>query len=218
MSAVYRFCTTNYFFRSSAAEFLDLTAKDLLQAALVSGDFKTVKAAFNCKDLDGRVKNILKQMQIATREVEGTPAERTSFRFRFLALRMWSGCSALFFTLNPHDIKTPLLLVFIDPVDSGCERISLDWNDAEMDKYYGEVLKDNPLRLHELAAKFPDAASRCVHAAFKMTLELLCNCLPSANMGGKVPFDLIPARCEPGIFGYILAYLGAVEPQMRCGG
>jgi hypothetical protein len=218
MSAIYRFCTTSYLFRSSADEFLGLTAKDIVQAALASGDFKTVQTAFQCKDLDGRVKSILKQMQIATREVEGTPAERSSFRFRFLALRMWSGCSALFFTLNPHDIKSPLLLVFIGPENSGCERISLDWNDGEMEKYYSECLKGNPLRLHELAVKFPDAASRCVHAAFKMTLEMLCNCVPSANTGNKVPFDLIPARCEPGIFGYVMAYFGAVEPQMRLSG
>ena len=170
------------------------------------------------KGLDSRVKNMLKQMHIATREVEGTPAERSTFRFRFLALRLWSGCSALFFTLNPHDIHTPLLLVFLDGdgVEHGCKKISLDWDDAQMRAYYDEVLKDNPLRLHELAARHPAAAAKCVRTTFKMTMEILCNCLPSASAHPeKMPFDLVAARCEAGIYSHIRAYFGAVEPQMR---
>ena len=52
-------------------------------------------------------------MEIALRRVEGSEAERDVLRFKFGALRLWTGCSLLFFTLNPHDIHSPLLVHFI---------------------------------------------------------------------------------------------------------
>jgi hypothetical protein len=40
--------------------------------------------------------------------VRGSEAEKDNLMPRFFGLRLWSGCSSLFFTLNPHDITVML--------------------------------------------------------------------------------------------------------------
>ena len=39
-----------------------------------------------------------------------------------LALQIYSGCSTLFFTLNPHDIRSPITLALTNHVDTHIER------------------------------------------------------------------------------------------------
>ena len=155
-------------------------------------------------------------MDIALRGVEGSETERQMFRFKFSVLRIWGGCSLLFLTVNPHDIQTPLLLVFTNGDNEEIERISLDWDDATMAAYYDRVKQGNSLRLHELAARRPDAAARCVHWTFNKVLQVLFNCAPAANVKPtQIHIDTIPARCEPGLAGYLGSYLSIVEPQQR---
>ena len=62
-------------------------------------------------------------MQVATRSVEGTESERDIFRFKFVALRIWNGCSLVFFTLNPHDNKSPLLVYFLGSAEEQIEEV-----------------------------------------------------------------------------------------------
>ena len=130
---------------------------------------------------------------------------------RFFALRLWSGCSSLFFTLNPHDIRSPLTISMIHEDTRLKREFSLDFTDAEVEEYMKDLLADNPRRLHELVANNPLAATRTFHWTVKLVIRTLFNC---ADCPGVVP-DGIAANEEPGIFGHVRAYLGIVEPQMR---
>ena len=42
----------------------------------------------------------------------------------------------VFLTLNPHDIKTPLMILFVHPERLDIKRVSLDWSDVDMRAYY----------------------------------------------------------------------------------
>ena len=118
--------------------------------------------------------------------------------------------------MNPHDIKNPLLLVFLGNQGIQVERISLDWDDTQMAAYYERVKKGNRHVLHEFATKYPAAAARCVHWTFDQMLQVLFNCAPAANVNAEAMHtDGIAARCEPGLANYLSSYLGIVEPQMR---
>ena len=98
----------------------------------------------------------------------------------------------------------------------GFRRLSLDWNDAEMARYYDEEKKGNALRFHKFAAAHPRACSRAVHETLRMVFEIFGNVASPANVpGGKQHWDLIAAKCEAGIWQYIQAYNGTVEPQAR---
>ena len=97
MLAVYHYVTTSRLFQSSMQDFETLTAKDFVTAALAAGECYTVRDALRKRNIDVKVKSVLKQMHIATRNVEATPAERAATRFKFLAMRIWNGCSFVFF-------------------------------------------------------------------------------------------------------------------------
>jgi len=216
MRAVYGYVVGNETFRRNAIHFDTLTATDFVTAALASGDCASVRDYMRKKNLDVKVKTVLKSMDIALRDVEGSEAERDSFRHKFFGMRVWNGCSVLFFTLNPHDIGSPMLVVYANADKTHLERICLDWDDQEMSEYYARAKQDNPLRFHEFAVRFPAAAAQCVHLTFRMTIELLFNCAPPANIKPKRQHaDGFPCKCEPGIYNFILGYLGIVEPQMR---
>ena len=124
---------------------------DFVRSALAAGDCENIRQALRKKNVNTVVKDILKSMDVALRGVEGSESERDIFRFKFIALHLWSGCSLLFWTLNPHDIKNPLLLVFLGNQGIQVERISLDWDDVEMAAYYERVKKGNRHVLRELA-------------------------------------------------------------------
>lgn len=216
MRAVHRYVTYNKTFHKHLLHYNTLTSTDFVAAALASGDCNSVRDLMRKQGVEFKVKVVLKSMEIALRDVEGTDAERTTFRFKFAAMRIWNGCSFLFFTLNPHDIHSPLLIVFADADNKHVERVSLDWEDEEMRAYYARAKAENPLRFHEFAVAHPAAAALCVHMTFRSTIELLFNCAPPANVKPESQHaDGFPCRCEPGILNYIAGYLGIVEPQMR---
>ena len=82
--------------------------------------------------------------------------------------------------------------------------------------YYNRHRANNALYFHELSATWPGAAAQCVHWTFRRTLTALFNVAEPANLKPqRQHVDGIPARCEPGLLGYVAGYLGIVEPQMR---
>ena len=91
----------NPFFQAEAEVLKEVTSEDLVAAALASGDCNSVRKLMQKKNLDGKVKVALQRMEIVQRRVEGSEADRSSCRFKFVAMRIWNGFSSLFFTLNP---------------------------------------------------------------------------------------------------------------------
>ncbi len=87
----------------------EVTATGLIQSALASGDFNSVREGLRKKNLDAPVQAVLKNLQICLRSVRGSEGERDALLYKFRAMHIWSGCSSLFFTLNPHDIRSPLI-------------------------------------------------------------------------------------------------------------
>ena len=73
-------------------------------------------------------------------------------------MRLWGGCSFLFSTLNPHDIHSPLLLLFSGGPGAPVERVSLDLRDEGMAGQEARARGGSSLGLHELAAAGSRAA------------------------------------------------------------
>ena len=117
----------------------------------------------------------------------------------------------MFFTLNPHDIRSPITMALIHGDLRLEKQFSLDMPDADTEAYFADFLKDQPRRLHEAVAANPLVATRCFH----WTVQLVIRCLFNCEVKPGVAMDSIPAYETPGIFGYVRAFLGVVEPQMR---
>ena len=96
-----------------------------MQACNRVGECYDVRAALRKDGLDKRCKDVLAQLQVAPRDEEGSPADHTALHFRFVATRVWCGCAFVFFTLNPHDNKTPLLIVCGNGGRYGFRRFSM---------------------------------------------------------------------------------------------
>ena len=199
------------FTEGDKANLASLTSSGLIAQALASGEVDSVRGALREKNLDATVREALKHMQLSQRRVRGSEAEKENLISKFSSLRIWSGCSSLFFTLNPHDIRSPMTISLLHSDARLEKKFSLDWDDGETEAYIENVLKDNPRRLHEAVAANPMAATRCFHRTVKLVLRTLFNCEASP---GKAA-DGIAAGEEPGLFGYVRGFLGVVEPQMR---
>ena len=196
----------------SALDADKLNAEQLMQQAMSSGECNSVSQALRQKNIkETSLKKSIEAMQMVQRRVRGSEAERESLRYKFMAMRVWGGCSSLFLTLNPHDIRSPLTIEFTSKEHFHIERFSLDWNDSTTDAYFSELLGANPRKLHQIAAQDPVATTRCFYTTVDLVLECLLGCAPR----GKCPADGIPAGEKPGIFGYVNGYMGAIEPQMR---
>ena len=98
---------------ANVAEIQKVTASGLVAHALSSGDVNSVRSLLKQKNLHGPLKQTFQKMQIIQRSVRGSEAEKDSIMPKFFGLRLWSGCSSLFFTLNPHDIRSPLTLLLV---------------------------------------------------------------------------------------------------------
>ena len=90
MWAVYRFVHSDTQFNRLAKDISTLKAADFLDAALQEGDFDCVKKALRKRNLNAPVKSVLQSIQVALRDVEGSEAERESFRLKLGALRLWN--------------------------------------------------------------------------------------------------------------------------------
>ena len=188
-----------------------LEASDLMKEALASGECNSVRELLRRKNLDGCLRTAVQTMKMIQRHVRGSEGEKDTLHLKFLAMRLWHGCSSLFFTLNPHDIRSPLTLSLCNAEHFGMKPFSLDLSDEATEAYLAALLKKNPRQLHEMAAQDPLAATRNFHYTVKMVLDKLFNCVAS----GKPFPDGIAGRCEPGVFGHVAGFLGVVEPQMR---
>ena len=98
---------------ANVAEIQKVTASGLVAHALSSGDVNSVRSLLKQKNLHGPLKQTFQRMQIIHRSVRGSEAEKDSIMPKFFGLRLWSGCSSLFFTLNPHDIRSPITLLLV---------------------------------------------------------------------------------------------------------
>ena len=123
MLAVHSYVQHSREFSSIGRDLQTLSPADFVVSALAAGECASIRAALRKKNIDVKVKNVLRSMQVATRSVEGTESERDIFRFKFVALRIWNGCSLVFFTLNPHDIKSPLLVSFLGSAEEQIEQV-----------------------------------------------------------------------------------------------
>ena len=96
MLEVASYVRNNKGFRRVMPELLDLSPKDMVMAALAAGEASSIRNALRQKNIGTRVKKVLRSMQVALRNVEGTESEREVLRFKLGALRLWTGCSLLF--------------------------------------------------------------------------------------------------------------------------
>ena len=115
----------------------ETTASDLVAHALASGDCNSVRDVLRRKKLDDKLRTTFHYMHMAQRRVHGSEAQRETIHFKFRAMRIWHGCSSLFFTLNPHDIRSPLTLALINGDHFHAERFSLDLSDEATEAYLG---------------------------------------------------------------------------------
>ena len=144
----------------------------------MSNDVESVRSVLRKRNLEKLVEGAFLAMRIVQRQVRGSEAEKDHLLPKFLGLRIWCGCSSLFLTLNPHDIRSPLSLIFLYlQNDVTFERkISLDWGDAETDAYIESLLKD---ALHEIGRKILhrliSSTNRRMHKGFPEMLTYLLN-------------------------------------------
>ena len=216
MLGVYHHVVRNPSFQKDAETIVSITPRDFLNAALAAGECRSIREALQKKNIDTKVKSVLRNMKWALRNVSGSEGEQEVLWMKFNAMRIWNGCSVIFWTLNPHDIWSPLLVVFANGTSWQRERISLDWSDQEMQRFYAEHKSLDALAFQKLAAQDPGAAAKAVHQTFRMALEILFNVAPAASVKKNALFaDGFACRCEPGFVGYVLSYLGGVEHQVR---
>ena len=188
-----------------------LTADGLVAHALSSGDVNSVKELLREKKLEKPIEKTFQQMQVIQRRVRGSEAEKDNLIPKFIAMRIHSGCSSLFFTLNPHDIRSPLTLSLLHGEGKIQKEFSLDFSDVEAEQYVTDLLGAHPRKLHYLVAQNPIVGTKCFHWTVKLVIRLLFNC--AATPGENA--DNIAANELPGVFGYVRAYFGVVEPQKR---
>ena len=125
---------------SDSAALRALQAEQLVANALASGEVNSVRAALRKKNVELPVRKALQQIQLSQRRVRGSEAEKDDLLPMFGALRLWSGCSSLFFTLNPHDIRSIVTLVLLQGGGRVEHQFSLDMRDAETDAYVRDFL------------------------------------------------------------------------------
>ena len=100
-----------------------VTATGLMANALASGDVNSVREALRKKNLEGPIQAAFQTMQRVQRTVRGSEAERDNLLPQFQAMRLWNGCSSLLFTLNPHDIRSPLTMICCMEIQSSRKKI-----------------------------------------------------------------------------------------------
>ena len=99
-------------FRENVEAIRSINAQDLLVAGFAAPEADAIRAVLRSNKVEARVKIVLKSMQAITASVEGTDAWRASFFFKFGAMRIWAGCHAIFFTLNPNDAGSAFTIMY----------------------------------------------------------------------------------------------------------
>jgi hypothetical protein len=140
-----------------------VSADDILNAAVASGDCATLRAILKRDGLADALKSTFRHMQASQRTVRGSEASKTSLQNKFTAVRLWSGCSSIFFTLNPY-ARQPLTLALCNGEHFHVQNFSLDLSDVDMTEFFAGVRQTRPRLLHEIAAQDPVAGVTCVYS------------------------------------------------------
>ena len=143
------------------ADLQALIAEGLFAAAMASGEVGSVRKLLQGSktNLEKPVKSAFLHLQAIQRQVAGSESEKDNLLPMFTALRIWSGCSSLFITLNPHDIRSPMTLLLLHGGETFHQEFSLDFSDTATEEYMRAFLRDDPRRLHRLVASDPLAAT-----------------------------------------------------------
>lgn len=110
--------------RLSAADarvMAEVAARDFVSEAPASGDCESLSKLLPRKGLDDKLRSTIRSMESALRNMRGSEAEKLSLRSKFMPMHVWNGCSSLFFTLTPHDIRSPVTLLLTDAKQLGVE-------------------------------------------------------------------------------------------------
>ncbi len=140
-----------------------VSAIHIVSAAVASGDCKTLRGILRKDGLDDALKRTLRHMQAAQRTVRGSEASKTSMQNKFTSVRLWSGCSSIFFTLNPY-ARQPLTLALCNGEHFHVQKFSLDLSDVDMTEFFAGVRQTRPRLSHEIAAQDPVAGVTCVYS------------------------------------------------------
>ena len=182
ISAVEILMKTRTLSPSQLGELETLTADGLVAHALASGDVHSVRDLLRRKNLEAPLRLAFSTMQMIQRRVRGSDSEKDGLIPQFLAMRVWGGCSSLFFTLNPHDIRSPLTMKLLQGPQTHSAHFSLDCSDAEGEEYMKSFLADNPRRLHQMVAANPLAATYCFHWTVRLVLRTLFSCTATCTL------------------------------------
>ena len=138
MYHVYDYTQTSDVWKSVQEDLHSLEPRDIVASALAATNCSTLQRTLRDEGIVPKVKNVLRSMDVALRNLEGTESYAAGFRYKYTAMRLWNGCSLVFFTINPHDIHAPLLLYYVGDRDTTIGKISLDWDDDQMASFYDE--------------------------------------------------------------------------------
>ena len=191
-----------------------LSVRDFVAAAAAqTGDFKSLAHALQCNPArSARLHQLFREMMVVLRDIDGSEAHRSCTIYKMKALRVWCGCSFLFFTLNPLDHQHPVFVSYLNSQTHEVEQVDLQAPDAAMNEFFKRAHARSAHFFQKMALKHPCAAMRCVRFIMERTIDTLMNCsLPANKKPGQQHLDLIAAKTEPGMWQHVGAYFGVVE-------
>lgn len=191
-----------------------LSVEDFVAAAAAQqGDFKTLAHALQCKPERGaRLHQLFREMSVVLRDIDGSEAHRSSTVHKMRALRVWAGCSFLFFTINPADHHNPIFVNYLNSETDVVKQFDVTGNNDDLRRVFNQFKQEDRMFFVKMAAKHPCAAMRCVRCVMERTIDTLLHCSSPANKGKRQQhLDLVAANSEPGVWQYVEAYFGVVE-------
>ena len=161
MSSISRWCSAQRGLQRIETSLNQMSAASLVEVALTQGDTRGIsRSGGKYSRLPPDLKGILSEMQVVLKEVEGSEVQRAATVSKLRALRVWNGCTFLFFTLNPHDHKSPLLVGLVSTEDRTIEKLTFPATDLDFHDYFQRHKEGNQNFFKELVAKHPAAAMR----------------------------------------------------------
>ena len=135
MAAVHTWLRAEHGFARIRDTLSSLSVQDFVAAATSqAGDFRSLAQALQCKPARGaKLHQIFREMMVVLRDIEGSEEHRAGAIYKMRSLRVWAGCSFLFFTLNPLDHQNPLFVSYVNSQTTLLERINLCGTDTEME-------------------------------------------------------------------------------------
>lgn len=191
-----------------------LSVEEFVAAATAqAGDFQTLAHALQCKpSRSRRLHALFKEMTVVLQDIDGSESHRSATLYQMRALRVWHGCSFLFFTLNPLDHQNPIFVSYLASERGDIERIDLSAADEKLQNFFDVRTSTDKAFFQKMAVKHPCAAMRCVRFVMERTIDTLLNCSPPANKKPQCQnLDLVASKPEPGVWQHVAAYFGVIE-------